>query len=49
MIGAAVAAHQGLYIMTLDNTAAYLNAEIKGPPLETVRDVVEPRGINDVV
>lgn len=34
MIGAAIAAHQGLYVMTLDHTAAYLNAEMKGPPLE---------------
>jgi Reverse transcriptase (RNA-dependent DNA polymerase) len=34
MIGASMAAHQNLQVITLDHTAAYLNAEIKGPPVE---------------
>jgi hypothetical protein len=34
MIGASMAAQQNLRVMTLDHTAAYFNAEIKGPPVE---------------
>ena len=31
---AALAAHEGHYIMTLDHKAAYLNAKMLGPPVE---------------
>ena len=34
MIGASVAAHLRHHVMTLDHTAAYLNAEMKGPDVE---------------
>ena len=36
MIGAALAAQQGLKIMTLDHTVAYLNAKMKGPVVHMV-------------
>ena len=34
MIGAAVASHHNEHVMTLDHTAAYLNADMKGPTVE---------------
>jgi Reverse transcriptase (RNA-dependent DNA polymerase) len=36
MIGAAMAAHQNLRVMTLDHTAAYLNADMKGPDVDMI-------------
>ena len=34
MVGAALAAHEGHHVMTLDHKAAYLNAAMTGPPVE---------------
>ena len=34
MIGASLAAHMNHHVMTLDHTAAYLNADMKGTPVE---------------
>ena len=34
MIGASMAAHNNDHVMTLDHTAAYLNADMKGTPVE---------------
>ena len=33
LLGAAIAAHRGYHVMTLDHKAAYLNAEMKGAPV----------------
>ena len=35
---AALAAHNNLFVMSLDHKAAYLNAKIEGPPVEKMLD-----------
>ena len=39
MIAAAMAANEGTHVMTRDHTAAYLNAEMKGPPVYMLLNV----------
>ena len=41
-------AQQNLQVMTLDHTAAYLNVEIKGPPVEMMLSQEVSEMLNEV-